>query len=155
MSTENIKEIINQYFDNELTKSEEVILFTQLSQDENAREYFKEMNLLKTVVDESLEEYPQKLDDKIYAKLKTEPNITTQNKSYKIVYNFIGLALGLILLALTLFFYNESLQYKNKLELTYQQVYHQNQMIQVLFNTLPQAEVRGSLENTIIVTPQM
>ncbi|MCB9248205.1 MAG: hypothetical protein H6613_06520 [Ignavibacteriales bacterium] len=41
MSTENIKEIINQYFDNELTKSEEVILFTQLSQDENAREYFK------------------------------------------------------------------------------------------------------------------
>ncbi|MCB0744907.1 MAG: hypothetical protein KDC67_13445 [Ignavibacteriae bacterium] len=155
MSTENIKEIINQYFDNELTKSEEVILFTQLSQDENAREYFKEMNLLKTVVDESLEEYPQKLDDKIYAKLKTEPNIITPNKSYKSVYNFIGLALGMILLALTLFFYNETLQYKNKLELTYQQVYHQNQMIQVLFNSLPQAEVRGTLENTIIVTPQM
>ena len=155
MSTENIKEIINQYFDNELTKSEEVILFTQLSQDENAREYFKEMNLLKTVVDESLEEYPQKLDDKIYAKLKTETNIIAPNKSYKSVYNVVGLALGLILLVLTLFFYNETLQYKNKLELTYQQVYHQNQMIQVLFNTLPQAEVRGTLENTIIVTPRM
>ena len=62
---------------------------------------------------------------------------------------------NVILMVLTLFFYNENLQYKNKLELTYQQVYHQNQMIQVLFNTLPQAEVRGSLENTIIVTPQM
>jgi hypothetical protein len=28
-------------------------------------------------------------------------------------------------------------------------------MIQVLFNTLPQAEVRGNIENAIIVTPQM
>jgi hypothetical protein len=28
-------------------------------------------------------------------------------------------------------------------------------MIQVLFNSLPQAEVRGTLENTIVVTPKM
>ncbi len=123
MSTEEIEKIINQYFDNELTKNEEVVLFTQLSKDEKAREYFKEMNLLNTVIQESVEEYPLKLDSRIFSKIKTEQEITTPNKSFKHVYNLVSYAFGLILLAMSLFFYNESMQYKNKLELTYQQVY--------------------------------
>ena len=69
MSTEKIKEIINQYFDNELSKGEEVILFTQLSQNQAGREYFKEMNSLKNIVGSSLEEYPDSLDKKIFSKI--------------------------------------------------------------------------------------
>lgn len=155
MSTEKIKEIINQYFDNELTKHEEVILFTQLSQDEEARNYFKEMNLLRNTIEAAEEEYPQKLDAKILSQIKTEKQIEVKNRSANNIFNYISYAFGLILLALSLFFYNDSMHYKNKLELTYQQMYMQNQMIQVLFNTLPQVEVSGSLENTIIVTPKM
>ena len=155
MNTEKIKEIINQYFDNELTKSEEVLLFTQLSQNEEARNYFKEMNLLKSVLEEAIEEFPQGLDNKVLSNLKKEEKVIYAPKPISRVANYLSYAFAILLLALSIFFYNESMQYRNKLELTYQQVYQQNQMIQVLFNSLPQAEVRGSLENTIIVTPKM
>lgn len=155
MSTEKIKEIINQYFDNELNKSEEVFLFTQLSQNEEARKYFKEMNLLKSVIKETEQDFPQKLDKKILSKLKVEKPIIIEKKPTVRIFNYLSYAFAIILLALSIFFYDESMQYRNKLELTYQQVYQQNQMIQVLFNTLPQAEVRGTLENTIVVTPKM
>lgn len=155
MNTQEIKKIINQYFDNELTKSGEVFLFTQLSQNDDARIYFKEMNLLKSVMDETVEDFPNGLDNKILSNLKKEKKVIYTQKPISRVVNYLSYAFAIILLALSLFFYNESMQYRNKLELTYQQVYQQNQMIQVLFNSLPQAEVRGSLENTIIVTPQM
>ncbi|MCP5063216.1 MAG: hypothetical protein GY936_12230, partial [Ignavibacteriae bacterium] len=134
MDTQEIKNIINQYFDNELTKSEEVILFTQLSQNDEAREYFKEMNLLKTISEESVEEYPNNLDDKIFAQLKVEEKVIQNKPNYSRYFSAISYGLALVLLALSIFFYTESIQYKNKLELTYYQVKQQNEMIQVLFN---------------------
>ena len=155
MSTEKIKEIINQYFDNELTKSEEVLLFTQLSQNEETRSYFKEMNFLKSVMEEATEDFPQELENKILSNLKKEEKAIYTPKPISRVANYLSYAFAIILLALSIFFYNESMQYRNKLELTYQQVYQQNQMIQALFNTLPQTEVRGTIENAVIVTPQM
>jgi hypothetical protein len=155
MNTEKIKDIINQYFDNELTKSEEVLLFTQLSQNEEARNYFKEMNLLKSVMEDATEDFPQELDNKILSNLKKEEKAIFIAKPISQVANYLSYAFAILLLAISIFFYNESMQYRNKLELTYQQVYQQNQMIQVLFNTLPQAEVRGNIENAVIVTPQM
>lgn len=155
MSTEKFQEIINQYFDNELTKAEEVVLFTRLSQNEEARNYFKEMNLLKNTIEATEEEYPQKLDLKILSRIKTKKQIDVKNRSVNRIFNYISYVFALILLIISLLFYNNSIQYKNKLELTYQQMYMQNQMIQVLFNTLPQVEVSEKLENTIIVTPKM
>ena len=155
MNTQEIKNIINQYFDNELTKSEEVILFTQLSQNEEARNYFKEMNLLRTVTEESIEEYPSGLDAKILSQLKAEKSVIKPKPNYTKIFSVISYGLAIVLLALSIFFYTESIQYKNKLELTSYQVKQQNEMIQVLFNSLPQAEVRGTLENEIIIKSTM
>ena len=104
MNTEKIKEIINQYFDNELTKSEEVLLFTQLSQNEGARSYFKEMNLLKTVMTETVKDYPQSLDDKILPKLKGEEKIIYAPKPINRVVSYSSYALAIFLLALSIFF---------------------------------------------------
>lgn len=155
MSTEKVKEIINQYFDNELNKSEEIFLFTQLSQNEEARNYFKEMNLLNSVIKEGVEEFPQNLDEKIFSKLKNETQIPIQLKNYNKLFNYMTYGFALLLLALSFFFYNESMQYRNKLELSFQQINQQNQMIQVLFNTLPQAEVKAKVEDLIVVTSNM
>jgi hypothetical protein len=155
MNTEEIKNIINRYFDNELTKNEEVILFTQLSQNEEAREFFKEMNLLRTVTETTTEEFPQSLDEKIFTKLKPEEKLIQPVSKHSRIFPAISYLLALILLALSIFFYTESIQYKNKLELTSYQVKRQNEMIQVLFNSLPQAEVRGTLENEIIIKSTM
>jgi hypothetical protein len=155
MSTGKIKEIINQYFDNELTKAEEVILFTQLSQNEEARNYFKEMNLLNSVMEETQNEYPSKLDERIFSKFTNEEQIIIPQKNTNRIFQYITYTFAIVLIFLSIFFYNESIQYKNKLELTYQQVNQQNQMIQVLFNSLPQAEIRSKVDNEIVVTSKM
>ena len=155
MSTQEIKNIINQYFDNELNKSEEVFLFTQLSQEDEAREYFKEMNLLKTTTESTLEEYPDKLDEKIFSQLKREETFSKVMSKRSRVFEALSYGFAIILLAMSFFFYNESMQYRTKLEVTSHQVNQQNQLIQVLFNSLPQAEVNGKIENEIIVTSTM
>lgn len=155
MNTQKIKNIINQYFDNELSKSEEVILFTQLSMNEEAREYFKQMNLLKTTTESLIEEYPNELDVKIFEKMKEEKTDKLFSYGSSKIFTVIGYSLAIVLLAFSLFFYNQSIKFKDKLELTNERIYHQNQMIQVLYNTLPQAEVKEKLNNEIIVTAKM
>ena len=155
MSAQEMKNIINQYFDNELTKGEEIVLFSQLSQNDEARNYFKDMNLLRTTTESSFVEYPEKLDEKIFSQLKREEPTRVLRINRSRVFEVVSIGFAIILLAISFFFYNESMQYRNKLEVTSQQVNQQNRMIQILFNTLPQAEVRGTLENTIVVTPKM
>ena len=155
MSAQEMKNIINQYFDNELTKGEEIVLFSQLSQNDEARNYFKDMNLLRTTTESSFVDYPEKLDEKIFSQLKREEPTRVLRINRSRVFEVVSIGFAIILLAISFFFYNESMQYRNKLEVTSQQVNQQNRMIQILFNTLPQAEVRGTLENTIVVTPKM
>ncbi len=65
MSDEKINELINRYFDNELDKSEEVFMFTQLSQLESARQYFKQMNVLSENMKNTFEEFPTGLEEAI------------------------------------------------------------------------------------------
>ena len=155
MSTEKIKETINQYFDNELSKGEEVILFTELSENEEARNYFKEMNFLRTAVEDTFVDYPPKMDEKILSGLKPQKVDTVPVAHRGQIFNYISYAFAIILLAISIFFYTESIQYKNKLDLTSQQVNQQNQLIQVLYHTLPQTVVTEKVENEIIVTPKM
>lgn len=155
MNTEEIKNIINQYFDNELTKAEEIILFTRLSQNEEARNYFKEMNMLKSVIDESESEFPLKLDERIFSGIKRKEQNYLPPKGTNKIFQYLAYAVSIILLAISLYFYNESIQYKNKLESSYQQVYQQNEMIKFLFNSLPTTEVKSKVENQIVVTSKM
>ena len=155
MSTEKIKEIINQYFDNELTKGEEIILFTQLSKDDESREYFKEMNLLRSTIESTFKEYPQLMDEKVFAQIKSKEPVFRQRINRSRIFQAISYGFAILLLAISFFFYNESMQYRNKLEMTSLQVNQQNQLIQILYNTLPQAEVKAEFANEIIVTPNM
>jgi hypothetical protein len=155
MKTEKIKEIINQYFDQELSKSEEVILFTQLSKDMEARDYFKQMNSLRNILDSSMEEYPEKLDERIYSGISSRKEITILAMNRSRIYSAVSYALAVILLAVSIFFYNQSLKSEERIEIAYEQLKHQNKMIQALFNTLPQAEVNAEFANEIIVTPKM
>ena len=155
MNTQEIKNIINQYFDNELSKAEEVILFTQLSNNEEAREYFKQMNLLKTTTESLIEEYPNELDVKIFEKLREAKTDKLFSYRSSKIFTVVSYTLAIVLLAFSLFFYNQSIKFKDKLEITNERIYHQNQMIQVLYNTLPQAEVKEKLNNEIIVTAKM
>ena len=62
MKTQELINLIDLYFDGELEKGKEAILFTSLGADQDARDYFKKMNSLQTVMLNEMEEFPQSLD---------------------------------------------------------------------------------------------
>ena len=65
MNDEKILETINKYFDGELEKGEEMLLFTQLSLSDEGRKYFKQLNRIRAAVDDSIDEFPEKLEEDI------------------------------------------------------------------------------------------
>ena len=65
MNDDKLIEMINLYFDGELEKSREPQLFSQLSANDEAREYFKKLNSLEAAISDSSEELPDDLDERI------------------------------------------------------------------------------------------
>jgi len=151
MSDEKIKDIINRYFDNELDKSEEVFMFTQLSQLESAREYFKQMNVLSENIKNTFEEFPIGLEERILNKTFAEAG-----KNKKFQFNFqslFGYAFSVVLLIISLFVYTQSIEYKKDIEMNVHQINQQSKMLEMMFNALPQTEIRAKFENEVVIRP--
>lgn len=149
------QELINRYFDGDLNKEEEVFLFTQLSSDEESREYFKSLNLLGEAVKQTVEEVPYEIDEKLLRSLSGQ-NIQHKNSSsYFNLPAVISYSVSMILLVLTFFIYSELTSYKEQMDYKIQQVNQQGKMIELLFNSLPTTVVSSTLENEIIITPAM
>ena len=151
MSSEKIKELINGYFDNELDKSEEVFLFTQLSQMEEAREYFKQMNVLSENMKNTFEEFPYELEADI---LRTTIAGIKREKRFPFnFYTVIGYAFSVALLAISLFLYTDSIEYKKDIEMNIQQINYQNKILEMMFNALPPTEIKAKIANQILIKP--
>jgi hypothetical protein len=156
MKTEELINLIDLYFDGELEKGKEVLLFTSLGLDEQAREYFKKVNQLQSVVANSSENYPQRLDEKILLKLdKLESRTSGTNITHK-VFTAIVYSFSIILLAASIFFYSKSEEYKVQFYDLTREVKKQNEQINLLMNALPQVDVQGSYVKIkeVVVTPQ-
>jgi len=151
MRSDKIKELINRYFDNELDKNEEVFLFTQLSQEEGAREYFKQMNVLSENIKNTFEEFPLGLEEDI---LNAAVN-GRRNKNWFAfnIQSIIGYAFSVVLLVVSLFIYTQSVEYKADIEMNIQQINHQNKMLEMMFHALPPTEVKAKFTNDIIIRP--
>ena len=157
MSTEDLKTMINLYFDDELEKSKEPILFSMLSQDSEAREYFKKLNALKNGIEKTIEVFPNTLDEKILhsvGKLNETQTVLFINKK---VFSAITYSVTIILLILTVFFYSQSEEYKVRLFDLTREVKKQNDRLELIMNAMPQVEVTGGYVRTkqIVVRPNM
>jgi len=153
MSSEKIKELINRYFDNELDKSEEVFLFTNLSQNEEAREYFKQMNVLSENIKNTFEEFPFGLEEEIL-----NATVSRSEQSQKFTFKIpaiISYAFSVVLLVLSIALYSKSVEYKKDIEINMQKINYQNKMLEMMSNSLPPTEVKAKLENPIIIRPTM
>jgi RNA polymerase sigma factor (sigma-70 family) len=62
MSEHKLLEMINIYFDGELAKSEEASLFSLLASDQTARDYFKQLSVIRNAVDNYAEDFPAELE---------------------------------------------------------------------------------------------
>ena len=65
MNTDDIKMLVDLYTDGELPKEKEPVLFSLLSADPEAREYFKCANYLKNNFQVNMSEFPSSLEENI------------------------------------------------------------------------------------------
>lgn len=143
MNTEDFKELINLYFDGELNKEKEILLFSSLSQNEEGRIYFKEMNVLKTAAGSLVEDYPEYLDNRVLTKLQVK-TVTIQRPMEKLHFYF-AYSIAAVLLFLSLFLFTEVNSYRQSVEEINRQVLDQKQTIEMLFNSLPGVIVKSSM----------
>jgi len=157
MKTDDLKTMINLYFDDELEKGKEPIMFSVLSADAEAREYFKKLNALKTGMVNTLDKFPNKLDEKILRSVGNIDDKQTTAFLNRKVFSVISYSFTLILLILTIFFYSKSEEYKVQFFDLTREVKKQNDKLELLMNALPQVEVTGAYLRTkqIVVRPTM
>jgi predicted PurR-regulated permease PerM len=153
MEDKKIIEMINLYFDNVLGKEEQTLLFSQLSINSEGRKYFKQFNRLKTSVEETIQEFPENLDEKILKSVvkisEKSANVFTGHR----VFTTISYAFALALILISGYLLFEVKGYQDKIEKFSERMIKQSQTIEMLYNSLPEIEVRASSNNEIIIKP--
>ena len=155
MQENKIISMINLYFDGELNKGEEVNLFSLLASDQSARNYFKQLSVIRNAVDNSAEDFPLELEERILrsvgSKTSTESGFFSKIK----IFSAISYAAALILLFLSGYLFFKVSNYQERVENLSQQMMIQSKTIQMLYNSLPGVEVRATFDNEIIIKPNI
>lgn len=155
MEDKKLLEIINAYFDGELEKVQEPLLFTQLSLNSEAREYFKQLNKIKAAVEESFEEFPEELDERILrsvgASVPHKPRLFSGSR----IFRAIPYAAAIVLMFLSGYLFFKVSSFQERVDNLSQYVTLQSKTIQMLYNSLPGIEVRAAYENEIVIKPNI
>jgi hypothetical protein len=155
MSNNKITELINLYFDGELDKSREALLFTELSQSAEGREYFKQLSRIKTSIDEALEDFPEELDERILRSVSRTSEKKFSFFTGQRLFASVSYAVAVLLIVLSGYLFMKVSTYQEKVDNLSQQMNFQTKTIQMLFNSLPGVEVIGTLDNKIIIKPNI
>ncbi|MCK6604412.1 MAG: hypothetical protein L6Q59_05895 [Ignavibacteriaceae bacterium] len=138
------EELIEKYFDNELTKAEEIFMFTAISADDEAREYFRKFNIYKTALAEDTAAFPDSLDSRILESLPLQQpaafNRQTANNPLRIVLY----AASVVLLVLSLYLYGEISGYRQEMRVLTGQIKDQKETIDMLYNSYPTITIKPS-----------
>ena len=153
MSENKILEMINLYFDGELEKSKEVYLFTRLASDQTARDYFKQLSVIRNAVDNSAEDFPAELEERILRSVGSKASEKTGMFSKVKIFSAISYAAALILLFLSGYLFFKVSNYQERVDNLSEQMMLQTKTIQMLYNSLPAVEVRATYDNEIIIKP--
>ena len=155
MSENKIIELINLYFDGELDKQQEINLFGLLSQDQSARDYFKQLSLIRNAVNNSEEDFPAELEERILRSVGSKASDKTGIFSKVKIFSAISYAAALILLFLSAYLFFKVSNYQERVDNLSEQMMMQTKTIQMLYNSLPGIEVRSTIDNAIIVKPNI
>ncbi|NMB80430.1 MAG: hypothetical protein GYA14_01270 [Ignavibacteria bacterium] len=152
MLSNDMKIIVDQYFDGELDKSKEAFLFSELSRDEECREYFKQVNKFKNIIQETDDEFPLELERKILNSVKVSTPKLEFPRSF---FPVLSYSLTIIVLIVSLFLFMEVCEYRTEIQKTSERLLDQQKTINLLINSLPPVEVETELKNAVIVKANM
>jgi hypothetical protein len=148
METSDLLKMIDEYFDGELQKNDEQSLFVSLSANEQARYYFRQNRLLKSMTSEMQEAFPEKIDKKILSRTILNGNNKFLNLKLRPILAYAAI---IVLFCISLFFYSQVRTYKEDINQVHRDIQKQNRTIQILLNSLPTAEVQGKYSNAVII----
>ncbi len=147
----NYEEFINRFFDEELSEGEEKLLFSTLSTDSEARELFKQTGFMKTLVEFSQEDVPQRVDEKIYTAVRRDEKTALPAR----LKPYLAYATTLLFLALSIFLFLLARNYKEDLNRMKRVVRYQNTALELVVNSLPTVNVNESLPNEIVINKNL
>ena len=155
MSENKIIEMINLYFDGELAKSEEATLFSLLANDQSARDYFRQLSLIKNFTDNDSEDVPIELEERILRSVISKVSSKSRIFSNTRIFSAISYAAAIVLLVLSGYLFFKVSGYQEKVDSLSQQMMYQTRTIQMLYNSLPGVEVVGTIDNKIVIKPKI
>jgi len=126
-----------------------------LSENERGREYFKQLSKLKTGIDESLEEFPEELDERILRSVSRTYEKKFNFFTGRRIFSSISYAFAVLLIILSGYLFMKVSAYQEKVDMLSTQMILQSKTIQMLFNSLPSIEIRASSDNEIVVKPNI
>jgi hypothetical protein len=155
MSENKLLEMISLYFDGELEKSKEVTLFSLLASDQSARDFFKQLSLIRNAVDNDAEDFPAELEEIILRSVGSKASEKTGIFTKVKIFSAISYAAALILLFLSGYLFFKVSNYQERVDNLSEQMMMQTKTIQILYNSLPGVEVRATYNNEIIIKPNI
>lgn len=153
MSEIKLTEMINLYFDGELEKSKEVNLFSLLASDQTARDYFKQLSVIRNTVDNDIKDFPVELEERILRSVGSKAAAKTGMFLSIKIFSVISYAAVLVLLFLSGYLFFKVSDYQERIDKLSEQIMKQAKTIQILYNSLPGIEVQATYNNEIIVKP--
>ena len=157
MVNDELKNMVDLYFDGDLEKNKEPVLFTALAVDIDAREYFKNLHALQALVNASTESFPVDLEENILTSVKpvktrVYSNINFRSRLFQIV---SSTAAAILFIVCSLLFLDVN-AYKSKIATITEQAKEQNAIMNlVLNNNLPEFVISPDTKNEIIVRAKL
>jgi hypothetical protein len=149
METGEIKYLISHYFDDELKTEKEILLFSELSKNEELRSYFKKYNMLKSAALHDIKPFPAQLEKRI---LNTGAAVPAQKEiiitHIKKFSQLLPYAAAIVLFILALLYSRKSDAYEKQIFSLTREVEDQNDKIELLFHALPPIEVTPNYKQT-------
>jgi hypothetical protein len=142
--------LVEQYIDGELESAKESYLFSTLSMNNELRNYFKQLSKIKTAINYTSDPFPEALERRILYSIKDKKVEVHYTLTKKIFYTASVLIL-FIMMFLTSFLFMEVNSYKKEIELMNNKLVLQNQTIKILYNSLPQVDIKADFENEITI----
>lgn len=143
----NLIDLINSYFDGELSKKDEPALFSMMSADEEARDYFRNLHLLRSGVELSEEDFPDELDNKILMSVASKPAPPVKIHRYQQWMLPAAGAFAVVFALIAFFLMTELQSYRMSLARLDEKIKTQNQTIEMLYNSFPVVTVKPVINN--------
>jgi hypothetical protein len=120
---------------------------------QSARDYFKQLSLIRNAVDNDAEDFPAELEERILRSVGSKASEKTGIFSKVKIFSAISYAAALILLFLSGYLFFKVSNYQERVDNLSEQMMMQTKTIQMLYNSLPGVEVRATYDNEIIIKP--